>query len=116
MHGADVSCATDSDGPADKLASGQSEAPWKILRPADADARIDDDTNVSVYARQKIMPRAGTNALLVMTVRKCERLRDFPRPGTGGANIAKATPLLHERHAAPRFERANQDQAAAFAA
>ena len=116
MHGADVSCATDSDGPADKLASGQSEAPGKILRPADPDARIGDDTNVSVYPRQKIMPRAGTNALLVMTVRNVERLREFSRTGTEPANIVQATPLLHERHAPPRFERTNQDQAAAFAA
>jgi len=62
------------------------------------------------------MPRIGADAHLVMALCDVERLREFSRAGTKPPNVIHSASGLHQNEAAPRFERANQNEAAALAA
>ena len=70
-------CRTDipSHRHAHELASAESEAPGKILCPADPDARIGHDLNLVVRPAMEAMPRIGSEIDLMMALRDIERLR-----------------------------------------
>jgi len=100
---------------ADESTSGQREAPGKFLRATDADARVGDDPSLRSRG-EKAMARIGADIHFMMAFRDFEGLREFARAGTKLTRVVHSAALFHQRQTATRFESANQNQSAAFAA
>ena len=103
-------------GHAYEFALTQRKSPREALRSTDADTRIGHNLDSCARARPKAMRRVKAQIDLMMTLRDIERLRQFPRSRTELPNVVDAAPFPHQRDAAPRLDRANEDEAVARAA